>query len=129
VPGGFCGPREHPKDAAEREVHEETGLHVQAGSVLGMWIDTYGTDDGADKVTLNIYFHATVRGSAQAKTDRNEVAEIGWFEADELPSDLAFPGHVPAVLRAWRESVAVAPPRPAAPGLRPASPRKPEPIP
>ena len=26
VPGGFCGPREHPAEAAEREVREETGL-------------------------------------------------------------------------------------------------------
>ena len=127
VPGGFCGPREHPKDAAEREVREETGLSVRVGSVLGMWIDTY-SDQGkdADKVTLNIYFHATVGTGAQTTIDPNEVAEIGWFEADELPCDLAFPGHIPAVLRAWREGLEAAP-RPAARAARPASTRKPEP--
>jgi ADP-ribose pyrophosphatase YjhB (NUDIX family) len=127
VPGGFCGPREHPKDAAQREVREETGLSVRVGSVLGMWIDTY-SDQGkdTDKVTLNIYFHATVRTGAQTTIDPNEVAEIGWFEADDLPSDLAFPGHIPAVLRAWREGLEAAP-RPAAQAARPASSRKPEP--
>ena len=59
VPSGFCGPREHPREAAAREVREETGLDVEVGGVLGMWIDSYAPDGpGADKVTLNIYFHA-----------------------------------------------------------------------
>ena len=92
-----------------------------------MWIDTYAPEGaGADKVTLNIYFHATTRTGAPPRIDPNEVAEIGWFAPDQLPSDLAFPGHVPAVLREWRESLEAAP-RPAAPALRPASSRKPEP--
>jgi ADP-ribose pyrophosphatase YjhB (NUDIX family) len=128
VPGGFCGPREHPADAAEREVREETGLAVRVGGVLGMWIDTYAPEGaGADKVTLNIYFHAAARTGARTRIDPNEVAEIGWFAADELPSEVAFPGHVPAVLRAWRESLEPAP-RPAASSPRPTSSRTPEPI-
>jgi len=105
IPGGFCGPREHPAHAAEREVREETGLVVRVGDILGMWIDTYAPEGPeADKVTLNIYFHAVVEGPAEERTDPNEVAEIGWFAPDELPEDVAFPGHIPEVLRAWRES-------------------------
>jgi hypothetical protein len=40
--------------------------------------------------------------------DAAEVAEIGWFAPDALPSELAFPNHVPAVLRAWRDSFELA---------------------
>jgi ADP-ribose pyrophosphatase YjhB (NUDIX family) len=132
VPGGFCGPREHPRDAAAREVREETGLSVEMGGVLGMWIDTYAPEGpAADKVTLSIYFLATVDSTAAAWTDPNEVAEIGWFSPDDLPTDVAFPGHIPEVLRAWRESPEAAP-RPSAgpaPALRgSAQPRPAEPV-
>lgn len=111
VPGGFCG-LEHPAAAAAREVREETGLAVRVGGVLGMWIDRYAPDGpDADKFTLNIYFHAAAEGTAEPRLDPYEVAEIGWFAPDELPSELAFPGHLPAVLRAWREGRADRPTR------------------
>jgi len=106
VPGGFCGPREHPADAAVREVKEETGLAVRTTGILGMWIDTYApSGPDADKVTLNVYFHATPTDAAEQRLDPNEVAEIGWFAPDDLPTALAFPGHVVEVLKAWRVEV------------------------
>jgi 8-oxo-dGTP diphosphatase len=109
VPGGFCGGREHPAEAAAREVCEETALEVAVGAVLGMWIDSYSAErPDADKITLNIYFHATVLGASEARPDPNEVAEIAWFGPEELPRPLAFPGHLEAVLGAWRDSLAEA---------------------
>jgi ADP-ribose pyrophosphatase YjhB (NUDIX family) len=106
VPGGFCGAREHPADAAVREVKEETGLEIRTTAILGIWIDTYAPDGPeADKVTLNVYYHATPTGTAEARLDPNEVAEIGWFAPGELPNALAFPGHIPKVLRAWARAV------------------------
>jgi 8-oxo-dGTP diphosphatase len=106
VPGGFCGPREHPRDAAAREVREETGLVIHVGEILGMWIDTYAPDgENADKVTLNIYFHATAAPGARVILDPTEVAEIGWFSPDEIPEALAFPGHSGEVVGRWRESI------------------------
>lgn len=115
VPGGFCGPREHPADAAAREVREETGLAVRVGGILGMWIDSYAPDGpDAEKVTLNVYFHATADGAAEPRADPTEVAEVGWFSPGELPQDIAFPGHVPRVLEAWRDAAEAAA-RPSAP--------------
>jgi 8-oxo-dGTP diphosphatase len=105
IPGGFCGPREHPRDAAARELREETGLTAHIGTILGIWMDAYAPEGpNSDKFTLNVYYHASVDGASQVQTDPNEVAEIAWFDADALPRELAFPGHVPAVLRAWLES-------------------------
>jgi len=107
VPGGFCGPEEHPEAAAAREAREETGLTVRIGAILGMWMDRYAASGpNANKVTLNIYFHATVDDGANPTHDQNEVTEIAWFSPEDLPRELAFPGHVPAVLRAWKERLA-----------------------
>jgi len=129
IPGGFCGAREHPADTAAREVREETGLAVRIGSVLGMWVDTYAPDgEDADKVTLNIYFHATAEPDAVEAPDPTEVAEVGWFAPAEIPESLAFPGHSGAVIRAWRESLDTRPPRRTATGQPPsADTRPPEP--
>jgi len=128
VPSGFCGPREHPSETAAREVREQTALEVDVGGVVGMWIDSYAPEGpGAEKVTLNIYFNATAPAAGETLCDPNEVAEIGWFAADQLPEPLAFPGHLPAVLRAWRASQEPAT-RPALARPRATSALKPEPI-
>jgi 8-oxo-dGTP diphosphatase len=123
VPGGFCVAREHPADAAVREVKEETGLTVRTTGILGMWIDTYApSGPNAEKVTLNIYFHAAPATGGEPRLDPNEVAEIAWFAPDELPTALAFPGHLVDVLRAWRLEVGRRAPASARPGPQRAAP-------
>ena len=109
VPGGFCEPGEHPIATAEREAREETGLAVRVTGFLGMWLDDYAepAEGGRRTRTLNIYYHAApLEAEGSAAPDPAEVAELAWFGPDELPDAIAFPGHVAAVLRAWREALA-----------------------
>ena len=106
IPGGFCDIDEHPMEAAVREAREESGFDVEVTGFLGLWLDHY--PDPADtehpKVTLNAYYHARA-GAAVGRPDPEETTEVGWFEADAVPAEIAFPHHAEAVLAAWREAM------------------------
>jgi ADP-ribose pyrophosphatase YjhB (NUDIX family) len=100
LPGGFLEEGEHPLDGLRRELLEETGLEVEPLEFVGVWIDRYGGDSTAE-ATLNLYWTArVVSGEPEAADD---VSELKWFRADELPppDELAFE-NVPLVLSAWR---------------------------
>ena len=100
IPGGFLEEGEHPLDGLKRELREETGLEVEPVDFLGAWMDRYGGDSTAE-ATLNLYWTArAVSGEPKAADD---VDDLGWFAADELPppDELAFE-NVRLVLAEWR---------------------------
>ena len=99
IPGGFLEEGEHPLDGLRRELREETGLEVEPSEFVGVWMDRYGGDSTAE-ATLNMYWTARVVGGEAEAAD--DVSELGWFGADELPApeELAFE-NVPLVLSAW----------------------------
>ena len=100
LPGGFLEEGEHPEDGLRRELREETGLEIEPHEFLGVWMDTYGDGPGAP-ATLNLMWTARiVAGEPEANDD---VSELAWFAAGELPppSELAFRA-IADVLDAWR---------------------------
>ncbi|MBA3377135.1 MAG: hypothetical protein H0U00_15205, partial [Actinobacteria bacterium] len=57
-----------------------------------------------DADVINVaYYNAVPFGGDETAFDRSEVSELRWFGWDELPSDLAPPGTLEAVLSAARE--------------------------
>lgn len=100
TPGGFVEEGEHPLDALRRELLEETGLEVEPGAFVGVWMDRYGDAPDAES-TLNLYWEATVLSGAPRPAD--DVAELAWFHPDELPGrdELAF-STVADALATWR---------------------------
>ena len=95
-PGGFLDEHEHPLDALRRELREETGLEIEVVEFLGIFMDPY---DG--RTILSLTWLARPAGGEEQAAD--DVAELRWFAADELPPDeqIAFPGQVEALAR-WR---------------------------
>jgi 8-oxo-dGTP diphosphatase len=106
IPGGFLELDEHPSAAAERELSEETGLTGRATELLGIWPDYYGITelDGMLIATLNIAYRVELLATAEAQPTDDEALDIEWISLDELPDDLAFPGHAREVLHAAQRS-------------------------
>ncbi len=83
LPAGFVDAGEDPKQAAERECLEETGLSVQVTGVLDI-ISGREHPRGADFVI--VYRGEVLSGDLQAGDDADQA---GWFGFDALP-ELAF---------------------------------------
>lgn len=83
LPAGFVDAGEDPQRAAERECLEETGLTVQATSVLDV-IAGREHPRGADFVI--VYRGEVISGELKAADDADQVE---WFARADLP-DLAF---------------------------------------
>jgi len=89
TPGGFVEEGEHPLDALRRELQEETGLEVEPGRFVGVWMDEYGSDPDTQS-TLNLYWEASIVSGEPHPAD--DVAGLAWFEPDALPAreEMAF---------------------------------------
>jgi ADP-ribose pyrophosphatase YjhB (NUDIX family) len=84
IPGGVLEVGELVRDAAVREVREETGLVVEPGELLGVY----------DRVLRNpeqrVQYHYVLidflcRRVAGELAAASDAAEVRWFSRDELP--------------------------------------------
>jgi 8-oxo-dGTP diphosphatase len=77
-PGGRAERGEAPQDTAVRETREETGLDVEVDHLVGL----YRLDTG---FWVHV-FRCHVTGGAAAVPPTGEIAEVGWFPPEEIPS-------------------------------------------
>jgi len=80
IPGGRVESGESLIEALEREVQEESGYHVQAKQVIGVYSSPY-----KDDMALIIQAEIVDRGEWQPN---GEISELGFFEKDELPQPM-----------------------------------------
>jgi 8-oxo-dGTP diphosphatase len=97
--GGFLDEGEGPLEGLRRELAEEAGVEIEVGDFVGAYADRYGEGEEASAV-LNLVWEARIASGEPVPAD--DVAALGWFARDELPSDaeLAFRWLAPC-LRAW----------------------------
>lgn len=76
LPGGYMKAGEHPAEALEREIKEESGLVVSADEAL----KTRTEREGA---RLDIAYVGVFIGGEFTKT--HEVSEYGFFPQDKMP--------------------------------------------
>jgi 8-oxo-dGTP diphosphatase len=86
LPGGFVEENERLVDAARRELHEETGITVDALEQLY----TAG-DPGRDPRgwTVSVVYLAQINSTDVQAVASDDAEAVDWFPIDKLP-DLAF---------------------------------------
>ena len=85
LPGGRCDEGEAPVTAALRELHEELGLEIEPGSVLGL-LDDYPTRSGYLITPVVVWTAA----SAEISPNPQEVASVHRIGLDTIERTEAF---------------------------------------
>jgi 8-oxo-dGTP diphosphatase len=85
LPGGVLECGETMREAVVREAHEETGLAIEAGEMLGVYERVIRSDEGRVRYhfVLIDFLCRPVGGNLKAGSD---AADVRWFMRNELPA-------------------------------------------
>ncbi|WP_210418077.1 NUDIX hydrolase [Ruania zhangjianzhongii] len=110
--GGGIEPRETPREAAVRELEEESGLVVEPGDLVGPVLareaefDFFAETVRQDEVFFLTQVDSTATLTTQGWTavERSFMDELGWWHAEDLAEVEVevFPAQLPGLVRTWR---------------------------
>jgi 8-oxo-dGTP diphosphatase len=85
LPGGVLECGETLREAAAREAHEETGLVVETGEMLGVYERVIRDDEKRVRYhyVLVDFLCRAIGGDLKAGSD---AADVRWFTRDEIPA-------------------------------------------
>lgn len=84
LPAGYQEIDEDPRQTAEREAREETGLEIEAGALIDL---IHIPDDPRKPANLAVYLCRVLGGQLCPGDDAREAE---WFALDDLPEDIGF---------------------------------------
>jgi 8-oxo-dGTP pyrophosphatase MutT (NUDIX family) len=89
LPGGVCEVGESIQETVEREIHEELGLNLKAGALVGVysgarWLIEY--PDG-NKIQQLLFFFRMVGDLSPIQIQEDEITAYEFFELDRIPAD------------------------------------------
>ena len=85
IPCGYVEWGEDIREAAKREMLEETGLIIEVGPVY----DVHSNFHDPNSLTVGVWFTGTIVGGTMNASD--DVDIVDFFPLDEIPKPLAFP--------------------------------------
>lgn len=88
LPGGYVDWDETTEEAVVREVYEETGVRASVKKLLGVYSDPHR--DSSDMQNIAVAYILTVDDESELQPQEGEVLEVGWYDVENLPSDIAF---------------------------------------
>lgn len=91
VPGGKVDPGETPRQAAARELFEETSLRVDETDLTARGVVTFAFPDGGG---VDMRVHVFVTDSSDGAAEDSDELLVTWAPVDDLPTSRMWPDNV-----------------------------------
>lgn len=85
IPSGHVEANESPKQAAVRELEEETGIKANEQDLEFRHIVFNKSNDGSGTERVSVFFAVRSYSGTPTNAEPNKASECGWFDMHSLP--------------------------------------------